>query len=280
METLVSTSWLAEKLKTGGDQLKVVHASWQHCKDYDEGHIPGSVCFDGEYCRDQKSPYKNMLPKPEEFAEYVGRKLGIDNNTDVVIYDSNAASPLTVYAVRVWWMFRVFGHDRVGLLNGGFKRWTQENREVTKEATKVSPKTFKSQFRRDLVLSYEDVVDKVVKNKQLQLVDARPKERYQGIGEDPYGKLGHILNALNVPVQLMSDPKTGLIRDKAELEKAFKDGGVDFSRPMATSCGTGMTASGVAFGAFLAGKKDVPIYDGSWYEWARRAPDEYIAKEK
>jgi len=257
-----------------------VHASWSNCKDYAGGHIPGSVCFDGEYCRDQKSPYKNMLPKPEEFAEYVGQKLGIDNNTDVVIYDSNPQSPLVVYATRVWWMFRVFGHDRVALMNGGFKHWTQENREVTTEPTKVSPKTFNPQFRRDLVLSYEEVVEKVVKDKQLQLVDARPKERYLGIGDDPYGKPGHILNALNVPLPLMFDPKTGLIRDKAELEKAFKDGGVDFSRPVATSCGTGMTATGVAFGAFLVGKKQVPIYDGSWYEWARRAPDEYISKDK
>jgi len=279
METLVSTSWLAEKLKgTGKDQLKVVHASWSQCSDYNEAHIPGAVCFDGESCRDQTSQYKNMLPKPEQFAEYVGKKLGIDNNSDIVIYDSNDATPLVMYSTRVWFMFRVFGHDRVRLLNGGFKRWVKENQPVTKEATKVTPKTFKPNFCRDLVLSYEDVVEKVVQRKDVQLIDARPEKSYKGLTDEPAGRPGHIRNALNVPVQLMIDPATGLMREGQELKKAFEKGGVDFSRPVATSCGTGMTATGVAFGAFLLGK-ETPVYDGSWYEWVRRAPDENIAKD-
>jgi len=279
METLVSSSWLAEQLSKKPDSVRLVHASWTNCADYAKAHIPGAVCFDGESCRDKSSLYKNMLPKPEEFARYVGETLGIDNNTDVVIYDSTEASPLIPFASRVWYMFRVFGHDRVALLNGGLKRWTEEKRPLTDQATEVTPKNFTSNFRRDLVLSYEEVLDKVAKNAQIQLVDARSPDSFKGIGKDPFGKSGHITNATNLFVQLLVDPQTKLIREKEQLKQLFIEAGVDLDRPMATSCGTGMTATGPALAAFLLGKKQVPVYDGSWFEWARRAPDEYITKD-
>jgi thiosulfate/3-mercaptopyruvate sulfurtransferase len=216
-----------------------------------------------------------MLPTSEEFAKYVGEKLGIDNETEVVVYDSNEI----MLATRVWFMFRVFGHERLRVLNGGMRRWKTENRSVTDDETKVQPKTYTARFRPELVLSYEQVLDRVAKKNELQLLDARHEKGFEGEPTDQPGKdkTGHIPNAVNIPRDFMIDNETGLFRSDAELKKVFDQAGVNFSKPVATSCGTGMTATVLAFGAHLLGK-ETPVYDGSWYEWSRRASDEYIKK--
>lgn len=145
---LVSTRWLAESVRAGklGPSLRVLDASWYSPgtrdarQEYLERHVPGASFFDIEECKDKSSPYEMMLPSEAGFADYVGH-LGIGNDTHVVVYDGDQLG--SFYAPRVWWMFRVFGHRTVSVLNGGFRNWLKEGHPVTSEPSRPEPQSSK-----------------------------------------------------------------------------------------------------------------------------------------
>ncbi len=129
-DSLVGTEWLAARL--AAPDVRVVDASWylpgegrDANAEYAECHIPGAVFFDIDEIADTASPLPHMLPSPEKFSSRV-RKLGLGDGTRIVVYDSGS----WMAAPRVWWMFRVFGHDDVSVLDGGLARWRAEGRPV------------------------------------------------------------------------------------------------------------------------------------------------------
>ena len=186
---LVSTKWLAESVRAGklGPGLRVLDASWyspgtrEARKEYLERHVPGASFFDMEECRDAASPYEMMLPSEADFARYVGR-LGISNQTHVVVYDGDHLG--SFYAPRVWWMFRVFGHRTVSVLNGGFRNWLKEGHPVTSEPSRPEPANFEATLDRSLLKTYEQVLENL-ESKRFQLVDARSQGRYLGTEPEP-----------------------------------------------------------------------------------------------
>lgn len=186
---LVSTRWLAESVRAGklGPSLRVLDASWyspgtrEARKEYMERHVPGASFFDIEECRDKASPYEVMLPSEAGFADYVG-SLGISNDTHVVVYDGDDLG--SFYAPRVWWMFRVFGHRTVSVLNGGFRNWLKEGHPVTSEPSRPEPAVFKATLNRSLLKTYEQVLENL-ESKRFQLVDSRAQGRYLGTQPEP-----------------------------------------------------------------------------------------------
>lgn len=186
---LVSTKWLAESIRSGkvGPSLRVLDASWyspgtrQARKEYQERHVPGASFFDIEECRDTTSPYEMMLPSEAHFGDYVGN-LGISNDTHVVVYDGDDLG--SFYAPRVWWMFRVFGHRTVSVLNGGFRNWLKEGHPVTSEPSRPEPAVFKATLNRSLLKTYEQVLENL-QSKRFQLVDSRAQGRYLGTQPEP-----------------------------------------------------------------------------------------------
>ncbi|KAF6340713.1 thiosulfate sulfurtransferase [Rhinolophus ferrumequinum] len=186
---LVSTKWLAETVRAGrlGPGLRVLDASWyspgtrEARKEYLERHVPGASFFDIEECKDKSSPYEMMLPSEAVFADYVGR-LGISNDTHVVVYDGDQLG--SFYAPRVWWMFRVFGHRTVSVLNGGFRNWLKEGHPVTSEPSRPEPAVFKATLDRSLLKTYEQVLENL-QSKRFQLVDSRSQGRYLGTEPEP-----------------------------------------------------------------------------------------------
>ncbi|XP_037371117.1 thiosulfate sulfurtransferase [Talpa occidentalis] len=282
---LVSTKWLAESVRNGkvGPSLRVLDASWyspgtrEARKEYLERHVPGASFFDIEECRDNSSPYEMMLPSEAGFAAYVGR-LGISNSTHVVVYDGDKLG--SFYAPRVWWMFRVFGHPTVSVLNGGFLNWLKEGHPVTSEPTRPEPAVFKASLDRSLVRTYEQVLENL-KSKKYQLVDSRPQGRYLGTEAEPdvVGlESGHIRGALNMPfTELMT--KDGFEKSPEELRAMFQAKKVDLAKPIIATCRKGVTACHLALSAYLCGKPDVAVYDGSWFEWFHRAPRETLVSQ-
>ncbi|XP_016078872.1 PREDICTED: thiosulfate sulfurtransferase isoform X2 [Miniopterus natalensis] len=186
---LVSTKWLAESVRAGklGPGLRVLDASWYSPgtrdarKEYLECHVPGASFFDIEECKDKSSPYEMMLPSEAGFADYVGR-LGISNDTHVVVYDGDNLG--SFYAPRVWWMFRVFGHRTVSVLNGGFRNWLKEGHPVTSEPSRPEPAVFKATLDRSLLKTYEQVLENL-ESKRFQLVDSRAQGRFLGTQPEP-----------------------------------------------------------------------------------------------
>jgi thiosulfate/3-mercaptopyruvate sulfurtransferase len=267
---LVTTDWLAEKL--GASDLVVVDGSWylpamqrDAAAEYLAGHIPGAVRFDIDQIADRTSPLPHMLPGAEQFAEEVGA-LGIADTDTIVIYDSNPlfASP------RVWWTFRVFGAEKVFILDGGLPKWTHEGRPLESGAVTRARRVFRARKRAELVASL-DAVRTALGGKSAQIVDARPADRFNGQAPEPRPGLrsGHMPGALNVPATALIE--NGRLRSPEEIKRAFATGGVDVARPIITSCGSGVTAAILWFALDALGKEPKALYDGSWGEWGGRA---------
>lgn len=252
----------AEELKEwlGKPGIKIIDASY-HLMDHGQ-RIPGAVDFDIDDVAAPNARFSHTLPSPEIFAEKVG-KLGISNSDHVIVYDR---AGMHMSAARVWWMFRIFGHDNVKVLNGGFPVWSLRGFPVQQGASVPDPVTFNAAYRPDLFKTQSDIMDNMVKN-DFVVLDARDPRRYSGEAEPGTG--GHIPGSVNTPFMAMIDPATGLVKTPEFLKKTFKHIGFDpAEKPVAISCGSGVTACVVALGLYELGIENAAIYGGSWTEWS------------
>lgn len=184
---LVTSKWLSDAMKAQG-KMRILDTSWYLPKlrrsalsEFKEKHIKGAAFFDIQQCCDKTSPLDHMLPSEKLFADYVGN-LGIESDTHVVVYDSSSYGAFS--APRVWWMFRVFGHNAVSLLNGGFRNWELEGRPVSDQHVKPTPTEFKASLNRSWIKTYEDILNNL-DSKKFQVVDARPAGRFIGLDPEP-----------------------------------------------------------------------------------------------
>jgi thiosulfate/3-mercaptopyruvate sulfurtransferase len=230
-------------------------------------HIPGAVFFDIDAVADRTSRLPHMLPPPEEFASAVGR-LGIANDDPVVAYDAQGV----VSAPRAWWMFRVFGHSAVSVLDGGLPQWRREGRAMEAGAPVPVATSYHATFRGELVRTAQQVL-RAIDSQDEQIVDARSAGRFAGIDPEPRPGLrgGHIPGSRNVPFTALVDPSLGTLRDRNGLHEAFTAAGVDTRHPVICTCGSGITACVLAYALHLLGNDQASVYDGSWAEWGADA---------
>ena len=230
-------------------------------------HIPGALRFDIDDICDKQASLPHMLPSPEVFASQMSA-LGVANGDRVVVYDVYGMQS----AARVWWMFRIFGHDNVAVLNGGLPKWYTEGRAVTAEVSSRAATTYTASFRPPLVRNIDDVLQSVEHGHE-QIVDARSAGRFTAAEPEPRSGMrsGHMPGAINLPFTDLLDGPCRVYRDADAIGARISKAGIDLDRPVTTSCGSGVTACALLLGMFLIGKEDVAVYDGSWTEWGGRA---------
>ncbi|CAM8882505.1 unnamed protein product [Rhodiola kirilowii] len=291
-DPVVSVEWLHANLKE--PDTKVLDASWympdeqrNPLQEYQVAHIPGALFFDVDGISDQTTNLPHMLPSEDAFAAAVSA-LGIENKDSLVVYDGKGIFS----AARVWWMFRVFGHNRVWVLDGGLPRWRASGFDVESSASSdailkasaaseaiqkvyqgqaAGPVIFETNFQPHLVWTL-DQVKKNIEDKTHQHVDARSKARFDGAAAEPRKGIrsGHVPGSKCIPFGQMLDGSQSLL-PADDLQKRFEQEGISLDKPVVTSCGTGVTACILALGLHRIGKSDVAVYDGSWTEWGAHA---------
>jgi len=267
MDPLVSTEWLQGEL--GAPDLRVIDAttflpsSGRDARaEYEAAHIPGAVFLDIDDVSDHDSELPHMLPSAEKFASRM-QSLGLGDGNRFVVYDN---SPLHS-AARIWWMLKVYGAHYAAILDGGLQKWKAEGRPLESGTRPHRHGHFTPTFESRAVVDKAEVLGLIGAGSH-EVVDARAAARFAGEAPEPRAGLasGHIPTARCIPQSEFFNADNSWKRGP-ELSALFDQAGVDLDKPMVTSCGSGVTAAVILFGAHLLGKKDVRIYDGSWSEW-------------
>jgi len=269
MNTIVSTSWLAEHLDD--PDVRIVDATYHlpgtnrdAATEFAAAHIPGAVLFDVDdiAAPESKAPggLPHMLPPPELFGERMAA-LGIGNDSFVVCYDVHGL----MSAARAWWMLRAFGHDGVAVLDGGLPAWKAEGRPLESGVPAPASARFTAHVRPALLRRKAEVLAGRVGT----VIDARARERFEGTAPEPRPGLrgGHIPGALNLPFGELLDPATKRLLPPEQIAARFAAAGLPESGPVTASCGSGITACVLALGLHRIGREDAAVYDGSWAEW-------------
>ncbi len=278
MDWLVTTEWLQKHADESN--IVILDCTWfvpdSEKNGFDEflkSHIPTAQFIDLNVISDPKSPYANMLPSQNLFASECA-KLGIKNDTHVIVYDSSYVS------ARLWWMFRVFGHQNISILDGGLRKWKAENRPLEVGPAPARPMSpgFTVTLNPSSILNIEEM-KKAVKSGDTTVVDARTPARFDGIEGSGYPGVpsGFMPGAINIHWGKFFDAENNFtFISKSKAAAIFETAGIDLSGKIVCTCGSGVTAALLGFMIERLGNKEWKLYDGSWHEWAQQIDTEKL----
>ncbi|MFM9939637.1 MAG: sulfurtransferase [Hyphomicrobiaceae bacterium] len=272
-QPLVDVTWLKARLGQAETVVLDLRGSRQQ---YLQGHIPGAVFTD--YAKDgwrekNAAGIEGMLPPPEKVGSLIGG-LGIDNATHVVLVAEGRSAADMGTATRIYWTFKVMGHDRVSILDGGYWAWTADVDQAKKpvnrvETTDVRPtaKAFKVTLRKEMLVDKADVQKAMAA--KTPLIDNRPTDFYMGLMRSPAAKsAGTLPGAQSIPESWLTVNNGGYFRSKAQLAAIYKTANVSTTGEQISFCNTGHWASlGWFVSSEILGNTAAKMYDGSMAEW-------------
>ncbi|VVT16597.1 3-mercaptopyruvate sulfurtransferase [Roseovarius sp. EC-HK134] len=266
-KTLVSTDWLAAHLKD--PDLRILDGTMFMAAEgrsgrteYEAAHIPGARFFDIDDISDARSELPHMAPPVEKFMSKL-RAMGVGDGHQVVVYDAKGLFS----AARVWWLFRLMGQDNIAVLDGGFPKWQAEGRAIEDMPPIIRDRHMTVRRQNQMVKDVTQVAA-AAKLGDYEILDARSAARFRGEAPEPRAGLraGHIPGSKNVPyTDLLNADMT--MKDADALRAVFAATGMDMTKPVITSCGSGVTAAIINLALERIGKTDHALYDGSWTEW-------------
>ena len=277
---LATTEWLEKNL----DKVKIFDASWhmpsskrKAKKEYKESHIKGANFWDVDEHSDKDSAYPHMMSNSDYWTRMLW-SFGIQNDDHIVVYDYSD----TYSSCRLWFALKYFGHKKVSVLDGGMKKWLEENRSTSKDINKdlgkfssIDKLNTKSRYKvkeNTEWIKNKKQIDENIKETSFQIVDARSRDRFEGKVDEPRPglKKGCIIGSKNIPYKDCINSVTNTFKSKPELIKIFTQNNIDISRPIVFTCGSGMTACVLGMAYFIISGKNAVIYDGSWSEYGRK----------
>jgi thiosulfate/3-mercaptopyruvate sulfurtransferase len=272
MDLLVTADWLAANIAR--EDVKVLDGTWVLPSDephLSSGYIPSAHVFDIDKIADLSSTMKHMLPSNEVFTKAIS-EMGIKPSDHVICYDRHGlfSSP------RVWWTFMAFGHDKVSVLDGGLPAWIRDGHETSSDPAALNGARSTYQTNSSIIPAIHKSCIINTIDDDVQIVDARPRGRFLGTSPEPREGLrsGRIPGSFSLPFEALKTSE-GHFKPLNELAEIVGHTGVDLGKPIITSCGSGITAAGLAFVFHRLGANDIRLYDGSWAEWgASEAPIE------
>lgn len=266
-KTLVSTDWLAAHFKD--PDLRILDGTMFMASEgrsgraeYDTAHIPGARFFDIDDISDARSELPHMAPPVEKFMSKL-RAMGVGDGHQVVVYDAKGLFS----AARVWWLFRLMGQDNIAVLDGGFPKWQAEGRAIEDMPPIIRDRHMTVRRQNQMIKDVTQVAA-AAKLGDYEILDARSAASFRGEAPEPRAGLraGHIPGSKNVPyTDLLKADMT--MKDPNALRAVFAAAGVDMTKPVITSCGSGVTAAIINLALERIGKTDHALYDGSWTEW-------------
>jgi thiosulfate/3-mercaptopyruvate sulfurtransferase len=267
---LVSTDWLEQHLHDRTVRIidvrgHVLPASaplphyYAHREDYQAAHIPNAVFLDWTTDIVQPGSPSQDVAEPALFAALMGR-LGVGPTTHVVAYDDADS----MFAARVWWALRYYGHDQVSVLDGGWKKWIAEGRPVTDAVPEIEPTSFVPKIREELRVTARQILER---SANTILIDVRTPDEFAGRSSRAQ-RAGHIPGAVNVPRAALVNPD-GTMPSCEALRRVFESAGVQLGSPgqtVITYCNAGVSAS---YGMMALAQLGISaaVYDGSWKDW-------------
>ena len=267
-EQLVETDWVAAQTASGGNAVGRSNDAAVRFVDmrqtgYAEGHVPGAVYLSPTAIRDAKNA-PTFLPTPDAFREMMAR-LGISDTTRVIVYDERGG----IYAARLWWILNYFGHANVALMNGGWIKWTAENRQTTTETPAVAAGTFTPKPQPRWLATARDVAGAINKP-GVKIVDARTTAEIEGKDLRSIKRGGFIESSIPVYWEDLLDLPQRTFKSADELKKIYEARGIVPSQEVIAYCQVGMRASVDLFALHLIGYDKLRNYYGAWEEWGNR----------
>lgn len=233
-------------------------------EEYKKKHIPGAVFFDINKVADPNNSLPHMIPQKDLFSKMM-QNLGLNNEDEIVIYDNSSF----LSSARAWFLFRYFGHDKVSIMQGGLENWKNSGGNISEENVVIKKGNYTAKDeKKDLVVNLDQMIIATL-NKEKIILDARSKQRFLGEAKEPRPNLpsGHIPNSKSLPSSILIN-KNGYLKSKDEIKKILDDINVNPNDKIIATCGSGVSACVISIALYCLGKKNVPIYDGSWTEWA------------
>jgi thiosulfate/3-mercaptopyruvate sulfurtransferase len=273
VQPLVGVKWLSQKLLPAPvENIRVTEAVMVRSdkttgrvtppETYMRAHLPHATYMNVIEASNRSSPLDITVPSADQFAEYASKK-GISNEDHVVIYDCDARLAFDKPSTRIWWLFNLFGHSKVSILDGGMRRWAEASLPVTDAVQPVMETDFKAKFNQELFVDFKQIKQNAIKP-EFQIVDVRSEVAFN---ERTFPA------AKNLPIKYLYN-EDGTFKNEKQLNKIFKAAGVDLSGRVVGSCNAGMMSTTLLFACALL-QCSAANYDGSWQEYQTLANETF-----